>query len=324
MLGLLILFLFAAAIITLVVAGGTILRLRHPPRFTFAAALARGLPTEPREAGLAGRECILQLSDGSESPGWIVQGQSTDPRAPVVVLTHGWGESRYLSLIRAGQLAPAAAALVLYDLRAHGDARSPRADLGTTEVADLLAVVGQLDALGAAPGAPVVLAGHSIGAGISIAAAARANAAGTDLKSRSIRGVIGDGAYRLGMDPIHGYFRANRWPVYPFLWPVALYLHFFVQRGSDFDRAGHASRLACPLLLLHGERDTICAIASARAIAEAVPDTRSGSRLVLFPEGTHLDLAEVDPARYVEAVQSFLRGVASEAAPAATPTGDSA
>lgn len=301
--GLLILFSFAAAIILVVVSGGTVLSLRRPPRFTFASALGTGLPTEPSEAGLVGKEITLRLSDGQASRGWLIEGRSPDPRAPVVILTHGWGESRHQSLERAALLAPFASRLIAYDLRGHGESAPRWSDLATTEVDDLLAILGQLDALGLDPRAPLVLAGYSLGGGISIAAASRAN----DLPTPSpVRGVMVDGAYCRGMDPIDGYFRFRRWPRYPFRWPIALYLHFFLQRSQDFDRARHARRMNCPLLLLHGERDEICTPESARAIVAGKPD----ARVVFFAQGMHLDLARVDAPRYVEAVESFLRDVA--------------
>lgn len=292
MIGLLILLAVAAGAIIALISGATIYRVTHPPRLTYAVALARQLPTSPAELGLPFLERQFRLPDGMTTPGWIIHGSQLT--GPVIVLTHGWGDSRYGTLGWAKLLAPLASSVVLYDLRGQGESPYPRSHLGTTEVDDLLAIVDQVEA----GRRPVVLLGASMGAGISIAAAAQA--------PRRIAGVIGEGAYRHGMEPIVGFFRINKWPVLPFYLPVGLHLWFWYTSPARFDRAGHAAKLQCPLLLLHGTADPISPCASAEQIARAAPR----GKLERFDGGGHLDLAACDPGRYLAAIEGFLKALA--------------
>lgn len=291
----------AAAMLLAFATAGLLHRLYHPPRRTYGAALARHLPGDPADLGLAAEERMYRFADGTTSPGWRIVGG--DARGPAVVLTHGWSESRFDSLDRARLFAPDAAVLVVYDLRGHGEATSRTSALGTTEIADLLAVIEQSDL----DGGSVVLAGWSMGGGVSIAAAAASE------PGHHVAGVIVEGGYRLGLEPIVSYLRLIRWPVTPIAWLVGAHLAFWTQSQRAFDRVNHAKNLRCPLLMLHGDADAICPIDSARRIAAAAP----GGRLVEFPGGEHLDLARRDPERYLGAVRAFL--LASASAQAGSP-----
>ena len=284
-----ILFSFAVVAVLLVALGsaGTIYRLTHPPRLTYAIALAKGIPTHPAELGLRGSERTFDLPDGSRTPAWIMEGEASN--GPIVVITHGWGDSRFGGLAWAPLVAPFASRVVAYDLRGQGESTATKCMLGTTEVDDLLAIIDQVKS----EGRPIVLFGASMGAGISIAAAAKVPG--------KIIGVIGDGAYREGMEPVVGFFRENRWPVSLVYLPVGAHLAFWYSSPKQFDRARHAAKLQCPLLLLHGDADPICPFTSAEAIANAAPH----GKLVRFEGGGHLDLAATDPERYLEALREF-------------------
>lgn len=292
MLGLAI--LFAVAVLLIALVGGLLIGrgLEHPPRRTFGNALAYGLPTSPGELGVEFLELDFKLSDGHTSPGWIARCDE-DPDKPLVIVSHGWGDSRYGALTRLPLLRDFASHVVLYDARGHGDSTAKRFDLATTEVLDLLAIVRQsLEAIGQ-PNRRVVLFGYSMGGGISIVAAAR--------EPDAIAGVIAEGVYRDMMEPVRGYVSCRGAPAWLFM-PV---LHVFA-RGKmpsavAFDRAGHAARMTQPLLVVHGTEDQICEYASGKAIAEAAPH----GRLVTFEGSDHLSLATNDEERYREALAGF-------------------
>lgn len=298
MLGLLILFSTAAVLLILLGSAAAVRYLTRPPRQTYAVALARRLPTSPADVGMEFVEHRLKLSDHHTTPAWIIQGKDDD--APVVIITHGWADGRYGSLGWARLLIPHASAVVVYDLRGMGESPAPASHLGTTEVADLLAITGQLDAA-----RPIVFFGASMGMGISIAAAARAAEQG----EIQIAGVIGEGGYRRGMEPIVCFYRLNRWPVAPFYPVIGAWLSLRYTTERQFDRARHAAKLKCPLLLLHGTEDVICPVTAARQIAAAAPDCR----LVEFPGRGHLDLVELEPERYTEELTAFFARIRGQA-----------
>jgi pimeloyl-ACP methyl ester carboxylesterase len=288
--GLLFLLFIGAAVWVAIGTLGILHRLTHPHRLTYGVAVGRNMPTSPADLGMTDfEEVTISLPDGQRTPAWVIKGQKPD--GPLVVISHGWGHSRYGVLPWAKLYWPLASRVVLYDLRGQGESSASQTRLGTTEVKDLLEIVRQYHT----PGIPVVLAGQSMGAGISIVAAA------SDDQPGRIVGVVGEGVYRLGMQPIEGYFKRKGWPLWPFWLFVAGHLSFWYTSARSFDRAAHAAKLKCPLLLFHAQGDIVCPVDAARQIAAAASD----ARLVEFEQGEHLNLVEVDEARYLAALREF-------------------
>src|SRR5438105_2541012 len=95
--------------------------LTHPARRTYASAVARGKPGDPSELGAALEFSAWGLKTGGlELPVWDIRGERED--GPVVVLTHGWGDSRIGALARLGAVAATASRVVAWDMRGHGEA----------------------------------------------------------------------------------------------------------------------------------------------------------------------------------------------------------
>ena len=298
-----IIILFAAAVVLIAVVGSAAIvwQLRHPRRKTYAVAMARGLPTSPGDLSRDHEETTFRFDDGSESPGWVVEG--SDDAGPMVVVCHGWADSRYGALTWLPLLTRFASRIVLYDLRAHGDSTAKACTMGTRDVDDVLAVVRQVmngergeferRNLRENPGARgVVLFGYSMGAGIAIAAAAR--------EPELITGVIADGPYRTALEPLRGHLRGQNIPPWLFL-PVIALTAPLVGAWRGFDRAALAAKTRCPLLVLAGTDDPISPHDSAQRIAAAAPH----GELVSFEGAGHLELAGLDEPRYLESLGAF-------------------
>lgn len=261
---------FALGLFITSVIGRTIYILTHPPRRTYASAVARGKPADPSELppplGPRRFERWTFQSRGLSFPAWDVAGDL--PRGPTIILSHGWGDSRIGGLSRIPHLAPHASRLILWDLPGHGESPSTTS-LGTREVDDLLALIQRVRE----PNLEIILYGWSLGAGISIAAAAK----GVNERTCRISAVIAEAPYRLAPTPARNVLREKSlpasWNIPPAFWLLGL--DFGVgprwQRKGPFDRAALAARLTCPLLVLHGDQDTICPIDDGKAIAEAAP-----------------------------------------------------
>ncbi|MCC7192279.1 MAG: alpha/beta fold hydrolase [Phycisphaeraceae bacterium] len=299
MAGLFILFLVAAGLLVISISAATVYLMTHPRRLTYAVAIGRGWATSPAELGLEHDEEIFSFADGERTPVWKIKGKKED--GPVVIITHGWGDGRYGVLPWVEQFADFASSIVAYDLRGQGESSAAASRLGTTEVGDLLELVAHVSETNRL----VVLVGLSMGAGISIAAAAR--------NPDNIAGVIGESAYRRGMQPVAGYYHINRWPLWPFYHLVGLWLVLRYSSDRAFDRARHAAQLHCPLMLLHGAMDPISPMIAARQIVEAVAEGRG--QLVEFENGAHLDLMKIEPERYREVVTIFFAGLNTAAEP---------
>jgi pimeloyl-ACP methyl ester carboxylesterase len=162
-------------------------------------------------------------------------------------------------LSRAGPLAPLCSRLVLWDMPGHGEAGG-RCRLGTAEVPALEHLIERI-------GGTVVLFGWSLGAGVSIAAAAGRSA-------EVVSAVLAEAPYRLARTPARNVLRGFGMP-----WRVnlPLALSWIGLRSGvgvgwrGFDRAALATKLRCPLLVIHGEFDEVCPLEDGRQIAAAAP-----------------------------------------------------
>lgn len=297
--------LFIGALIWVALGSLAIIhRLTHPPRMTYGVAVARDLPTSPAEVGLDFTEAVASLPDGNTSPVWIVKGENA--QGPAVILTHGWKHSRLAVVMWMKQLAPFVSKIIAYDMRGHGESSAPTSRLGTAEVDDLLNIARQF----LADEKAIVFAGQSMGGGITIAAVGKVFEQNLTAELPVV-GILVDGAYRLGMQPVEGYFRQQGMPLWPFWLPVAGHLSFWYTRASQFDRAMHAAKLRCPLLAMHGELDEVCVPQASKDIVAAAAKAGNWASYVEFPKAGHLNLAEVDAGRYREALTDFFKQIPS-------------
>jgi len=264
--------------------------LLHPPRIAAGAAAGRGWFIDPEDAGFDCDDWMLETADGLRLPIWEVR-HPEQPDGPVVIFSHCWGGSRRESLQRVGFVFDLASRVVLWDMRGHGEAEGT-SRLGTIEVDDLIALIERV-----AGDRPVILYGYSMGAGVSICAAAR-----EELHERVI-GVIADGPYRWTREPVHAMLMHNGLPSFPILDTVHRALCVMIPRLRGSERAQFAARLRCPLLVLHGADDPICPLNSALEVAEAAPE----SEFVIIPAGGHLNLHQTDAHRYHATVDDFIR-----------------
>jgi pimeloyl-ACP methyl ester carboxylesterase len=136
--------------------------------------------------------------------------------------------------------------------------------------------------------ATIALLGWSLGGGVSIAAAARL--AGSDgPAARRLRCVIAEAPYRLALTPARNVMGGTGVPTALVLRVAFAALGMMFGVGVSwrgFDRARHAAKLRCGLLVVHGTLDEICPVADGREIASAAP----GGRLIEIGAGGHHSL----------------------------------
>lgn len=276
---LLLLLLTAGAILLLLLAASVVRDARRPRRRTMAYALARGWPTEPAERGWPCETWTLERP-GATLAVWEIEGvHAHDPEAPVIIMLHGWGESKIDLLARAEPWRAEAARLVLYDLRGHGESTGA-SRLGDGEEEDLLELIDRLDAK------RVRLVAHSMGATIALFAAARHE---TDERARRIERITATGIYRDVHTPIRGRLRIMRMPGRPITDLALLLLRvFFKIRRRDVATLA-APTVRVPVQLIHGEADAIVPIADAQAIFASL-GSRAASELHTIPNAGHQDV----------------------------------
>lgn len=316
-LGLLVLLGLGAVLLWAVVVWMTARQLTRPPRRGEGWAIARSLPVDPGEAGAAMGRAMewerwpLTLRGGACTVEvWDIKGHRAG--GPVVIFTPGWGESRVSSLSRLGVWLEGASRVVLWEVPGHGDSPAPsRCGLGAVEVADLAALAeivvgppGQRDRRGqpgAGPGPgpgrrpALVLHGYSMGAGVSIAAAAGLAARGV-----AVAMVIAEAPYRLPATPAAAVMRLRGSPwratVTPALWLAGVRVGApagWLRAGGPFDRAGQAraaAALGVRLLVIHGACDEVCPPRDGREIADAANGAAPGAaEYVELPATGHTD-----------------------------------
>jgi pimeloyl-ACP methyl ester carboxylesterase len=265
----------------------------HPPRKGFAWALATGRPGSPDALDLKAEETTLPGLDGVPCPAWRVQGAGGD-RAPVLLMLHGWGRSRWDSLARLQPLLPIVREAWLPDLPAHGEHDGHRSWVGVREPDAALAMLSEIAARNT--GAPIVLMGHSLGAGVAIRAAARAH-------GLPVAGVIALAPYRDLASPIPGRMRLQGLPAQPF---TALSL-LLLRAAGCMDRPLEidAAAMQTPLLVIACEGDLVSPVGDAERIAAAC----ARSTLLVLPGDRHDEPGQGDPARFEDTLRAFVTSV---------------
>ncbi len=294
MLGLLPLFLLAAALITLI---GTVAMVRaatRPDSNGYAWCLAHGLPTCPADLGTTGSEIPLQLSQGDSTTAFDLAGR--DPDGPCVVFVHGHTATRFSVLRHVAPLIDHARRVLTFDLPGHGDCSAKRCTMGVREPHDIARVLEQIDD----GQTPIVLFGSSMGAQCAIATAAGS------ARDR-VAGLILLGAYRHYAEAIPGHLRRHALPRYPFLPLGQAWLQLIHGPASHFDRADDARKLRCPVLFLHGELDDLCPLTTAQALHRAAQQAGNDAQLVVFPDGGHTSLPCTHPDLYRQTLAPFLQ-----------------
>lgn len=306
MLGLLTLFAIAYGLLISIGAVAIVWQMNRPRRKTLGVALAMGGAADPADLEMTGEEATFNLADGSASPGWIIQGQAAD--GPAAVVVHGHRDSRFGSLYRAQMLQRYCSTIAIFDLPGHGDAAAGRCLMGGREADDVRAVVeGLPDALRV--GRPLVLLGYSMGATIVIKAAAKYP------EMIEGGGVIACAPYRWWDEGLRGQMKRRNLPAWPMVAVVGLILRVSSRlkcplgEHPGFDRAADAGRLAAPLLVLHGDADTVCPLSAGKAIAQAAPH----GELVVIADGTHNQLLGVDYETVHAALSGFFEKLGNRA-----------
>lgn len=211
----------------------------------------------PGAAGLTeARELLLEAVDGARLVAWRADAR---PGRPTILYLHG----------NAGNLAGRADRFARYQALGYGLLMmSWRGYSGSTgrpsernNVADALLAYDTLRAEGLRP-EDIVVFGESLGSGVAIQLAGE----------RAVAAIVLDAPYTSIVDVAL--------LTYPYL-PVRPLLL------DRYESNRHIGRVKAPVLVLHGERDSVIPVRMGRAIHEMAPGAK---KLALFPDGGHVDL----------------------------------
>ncbi len=259
---------------------------------------------EPQDAGLSpGRVHTITLTadDGLELRGWHIlpPGQSAaDPKQcdmqlacgrPVVLYFSGNAGHRAWRVPEFEVFAQLGCDVFVFDYRGYGD--NPGSPSEARLAADATAAWTYATQTRRIAPARLILCGESLGGGVAVRLAAEQCAAGTPpggLVLRATFSSLPDAA-------------AYHYPWLPVRWLLV----------DRYPSVARMPQVTCPLLHIHGRRDTIIPIELGRRLFEAAPP-RSASgipkRFVELPRADHNDILAVAETEFRAAVDEFLTG----------------
>lgn len=228
--------------------------------------------TPPRQAGLPqAEEVTLTTGDGERLIAWTVAPRDDKP---VIIYFQGNGGALKLRVARFSWIAASGFGLIALSYRGYGGSSGTPSEDGL--IRDARAAYDF--ALARYPARRLVLWGESLGTAVAIALAAE----------RAVGALILDAPFTSAAD-----IGAAAFPFAPVRW--------LIKDGYRSDR--RIARVHAPLLVLHGERDSVVPIGFGERLFALANEPK---RMVRFPDGDHVDLDDHGAA---EVVKTFLAGL---------------
>lgn len=228
--------------------------------------------TPPAAAGLAqAQEIALAAADGTRLIAWYV---APAPGRPLVLYFQGNGGALRLRAARFGRIVAPGNGLLALSYRGYGGSEGRPSEDGL--IADARAAYD--DAAARVPAARIVAFGESLGSAVAVALATE----------RKVAGLILDAPFTAAVD-----VAASVYPIVPVRWLMK----------DQFNSAARIGKVEAPLLVLHGERDTVIPIGFGERLFARANEPK---RMVRFPDGTHVDL---DSHGAMAEILAFLDGV---------------
>jgi hypothetical protein len=229
--------------------------------------------TPPARAGFAqAEEVLLTSSDGEQLVAWFVPPRGNKP---VVLYFQGNAEGLTARVGRFTWLTADGTGLLALCYRGYGGSTGTPTEDGLIRDAN----AAYDFARARYPAGRIVLFGESLGTAVAVALAA----------GHEIAGMILDAPFTSAAE-----VGAAAYPFAPVRWLMK-------DKFRSDERIG---RVAAPLLVLHGERDSIIPIKFAERLFALA---REPKRFVRFPQGDHVDLDDHGAAKVVKEFLAELR-----------------
>ena len=240
---------------------------------------------------------VYSRKDRLKISGWFLP--NGDPER-CVLLVHGRNASKQNAISGklpelAAKLAGEGFAILMIDLRGHGESEGRRYTWGEYERRDVLGGIDFLLEKGFEPGKIAVL-GISLGGAAAVGAAANEKAIGALILDSTFADLI-----QL-VEP--NWVNESRLPMF-FL--GGAYVMWQIFYGFDLKEVKPVEDIKRvpprPILIMHSSSDELIEVAHAYQMAEAVPS----AKLVIFKGCEHAELYRDAPEKYLETVIPFLR-----------------
>lgn len=248
----------------------------------------------------------LMAVTGLTLRGWFIPAEVPDGARPAALVVHGWGGNAADMAPLAGPLLAAGMHVLLLDARCHGRSDSDTFSSMPRFAEDLESSLAWLRQRDDVDRSRLVLVGHSVGAGACLLVASRDREVAAVV---SIASIAHPGVF---MRRILGQKLPGP------LTTLALHYveHTIGYRFETFAPVRTIGRIEAPVLLVHGDRDTVVPVADARELHARAPER---SQLIIVEGADHTSIGtHIDEVASV--VQDFLRaaGVTAPAGRGAT------
>jgi pimeloyl-ACP methyl ester carboxylesterase len=210
---------------------------------------------------------------------------------PAVVITHGWGRNRGRMVTRARHWQKLGYTTILYSTRDHGN--SDKEPMGMS----IIRFSQDIDSIVNWWGVPVIIQGHSIGAGATIIAGSR---------NKLVRGIVVDSSMRAIPTDIGMIYKPvfKKWtPVLALGLKVSLYIFFMIllrYERKEFSPHIAGRDIKVPTLLVYAKHDTIFPPSCGEALVKII----EGSKLVVLENANHSTIPE--QSEYGGIIKDFL------------------
>ncbi len=245
------------------------------PRMAFFPI--RGVQETPAAFSLAFTDVRIPTPDGETLHAWWLE--HPQPRAQVL-FWHGNGGNLSLWLDVIAELRRRNFSVLAMDYRGYGDSTGRPTERGIYVDAD--AAVALFNSRLRKPGVPVIFWGRSLGTPVAASAASR-----TPPDALVLESPFAD---------VGAIFRGN--PVMQFFRLFSSYRFPTLRLMEKYDG---------PLLVIHGDRDTIIPFRAGRDLFDRAPTGRK--TFVAIKGAEHNDLHIADPASYWAAIDGFVSGL---------------
>ena len=233
----------------------------------------------------------VRTSDGLMLRGWYLP---TAEKRQLIALVHGMGDSWPQMAALGGDLHFLGYDVLLFDLRGHGQSDPSRLYMGRRERADIRAVLAWAAGAGFTHDR-IGWVGYSMGASTLLMEAAQ---------NPKIQVAVLDSPYgslpELFETQLPKHSHLPGW-FNPGILAAARYA-YGVRTDDLIPIKSAKSWGQRPLLLIHGEADSVVPVSQARRIAQVVGTT---CQTVTLPGVEHVQAYNNDPARYIAAVDQF-------------------
>lgn len=210
----------------------------------------------PEAAGLSGvSELVLDTPDGARVIAWYAKAASGQP---TILYFHGNAGSLETRNERIKKYMARGLGVFMMTYRGFGGSSGSPSE--TANVADAMLAFNTLTGAGVDP-LDVIVYGESLGTGVAVQVAAE----------KRVAGLVLDAPYTSMVD-----LAALHYPYIPGRWLMT----------DRYETRAHIGRVTAPLLVMHGERDTIVPVAMGREVHALAPGPKT---LKTFPGAGHDD-----------------------------------